>query len=94
MGRCGGQVVSKPVLYSNGPSSNPTTWSLQFFCKIVVEKNKTKQKVAEVGPYKKHNTQGAPLVCQCYRCPLIIWYVPKSFTSRQNCAIVFKRVYL
>ena len=28
--------------------------SLQFYCKIVVEKNKNKQKEVGVGPFKKH----------------------------------------
>ena len=42
-GRGGCQVVSVLAFYSDDPSSNPR-WGLQFFCKIVIEKIKNKQK--------------------------------------------------
>ena len=43
LGGGGGQVVSVLAFYSDDPSSNPR-WGLQFFCKIVIEKIKNKQK--------------------------------------------------
>ena len=50
LGRDGGLVVSMLAFYSNDPSSIPAE-VYNFFCKIVVEKNKNKQKEAGVGPF-------------------------------------------
>ena len=41
--RCGGQVVSVLAFYSDDPSSNHAE-AYSFFCNIVFEKNKNKQK--------------------------------------------------
>ena len=49
MGCGGGLVVSVLAFYSDDPSSIPAE-VYNFFCKIVVEKNKNKQKEAGVGP--------------------------------------------
>ena len=48
-GRGGGQVVSILAFYSDDPSSNPAE-AYSFFCKLVFEKNKNKQK-DRVGPF-------------------------------------------
>ena len=48
----GGLVVSVLAFYSDDPSSIPAE-VYNFFCKIVVEKNKNKQKEAGVGPIFK-----------------------------------------
>ena len=48
LGRGGGLVVSVLAFYSDDPAE-----VYNFFCKIVVEKNKNKQKEAGVGPFFK-----------------------------------------
>ena len=49
-GLVSGQVVIVLDLNSDDPSSNPVR-GYNFFCKIVVEKNETKQKETRCGPF-------------------------------------------
>ena len=57
MGRGDGQVVSVFAFYSDDPSSNPAE-DFSFFCNIVFEKNKNKQKGAAVGPLLNNYSTG------------------------------------
>ena len=50
LGRGGGQVARVPRFYSDDPYSD-LQCSLQFCCKIVIEKKENKQKEAGVGPF-------------------------------------------
>ena len=46
-------MVSVLAFYSDDLSSIPAVDSLQFYCKIVVEKNENKQEKAMVGSFLK-----------------------------------------
>ena len=52
-GRGGGEVVRVLAFDSDDPSSNPAEANSFFSVKFVFDKNKSKQKVAGVGPFFK-----------------------------------------
>ena len=70
LGRLGVGPIARLLLQE---SEFESRWSLQFFCKIVVEKNGKKQKETEVGPFLKIRRKNNFVIFTCWRFCLFSW---------------------